>query len=40
VLRGDELICEGRETRALCVKLPGSALKAVAVPAFIRLRCS
>ena len=39
VLRGDELICEGRETRALCVKLPDGTLKAVPVPEFIRSMC-
>jgi hypothetical protein len=32
VMRGDELICEGRETRAPCVKQQDCALKAVARP--------
>ena len=39
VMRGDELICEGRETRAFCVKLPGGRLKAVPIPEFIRALC-
>jgi 4-hydroxybenzoyl-CoA thioesterase len=40
VVRGDELICEGRETRALCVKLADGGLKAIPVPDFIRSQCS
>ena len=40
VARGDELICEGRETRALCVRQSGGALKAVPVPEFIRAACA
>ena len=40
VLRGEVLICEGRETRALCVKRPDGSLKAVPVPDFIRQACS
>lgn len=40
VTRGDELICEGRETRALCVRDAQGALKAVPVPEFIRSACA
>ena len=40
VLRGNELICEGRETRALSVKQPDGQLKATAVPDFIRQACA
>ncbi|MBU6257390.1 MAG: acyl-CoA thioesterase [Burkholderiales bacterium] len=39
VTRGDALICEGRETRALCVLDGGGKLKAVPVPDFIRSAC-
>jgi len=38
-MRGEELICEGRETRALCVREDSSRLKAVPVPDFIRVAC-
>lgn len=40
VMRGDELVCEGRETRALCVREPGGRLKAIPVPDFIRDACA
>lgn len=40
VTRGDELLCQGRETRALCVKLPNGRLKAVPIPDSIRRICS
>jgi 4-hydroxybenzoyl-CoA thioesterase len=40
IMRGDTLICEGRATRALCVKHPDGQLKAVPVPEFIRAACS
>lgn len=40
VMRGDELICEGRETRALCVRDEQGVLKAIAVPDFIRAACA
>lgn len=40
VMRGDELICEGRETRALCVRDDSGKLKAVPVPEFIRSACA
>lgn len=39
VMRGDTLLCEGRETRALCVKDDTGRLKAVPVPDFIRQAC-
>jgi len=39
VLRGSTLICEGRATRALCVKQSDGKLKAVIVPDFIRAAC-
>jgi len=39
LMRGSELICEGRETRALCVREPGGRLKAIPVPEFIRAAC-
>jgi 4-hydroxybenzoyl-CoA thioesterase len=40
ITRGDELICEGRETRALCVREVGGRIKAVVVPEFIRAACA
>ncbi|MEM5429287.1 acyl-CoA thioesterase [Cupriavidus oxalaticus] len=40
VLRGDTLVCEGRETRALCVRQTDGRLKAITVPEFIRAACS
>jgi 4-hydroxybenzoyl-CoA thioesterase len=40
VMRGDTLICEGRETRALCLKDATGRLKAVEVPEFIRSACA
>ena len=39
VVRGDNLICEGRETRAFCVRDEEGRLKAVPIPAFIRAAC-
>ncbi|MFN9746185.1 MAG: acyl-CoA thioesterase [Betaproteobacteria bacterium] len=39
VVRGDTLICEGRETRALCVR-EGGRIKAVPVPDFIVAACA
>ncbi len=39
IVRGDDLICEGRETRALCVRAADGRLKAVPIPAFIRAAC-
>ncbi len=40
VTRGDDLICEGSETRALCVRNDQGRLKAVPVPEFIRSACA
>jgi 4-hydroxybenzoyl-CoA thioesterase len=40
VLRGDELICEGHETRALCVLGPDGRLRAVPVPDFVISACA
>jgi 4-hydroxybenzoyl-CoA thioesterase len=39
VVRGEDLICEGRETRALCLRDAGGRLKAVPVPEFIMAAC-
>lgn len=39
VMRGDDLICEGRETRVFCVREEGGRLKSIPVPAFIRAAC-
>lgn len=40
IMRGETLICEGRETRALCVREADGRLKAVPVPEFIRAACA
>jgi 4-hydroxybenzoyl-CoA thioesterase len=42
VMRGDDLICAGTETRAFCIRHPEHAdrIQAIAVPEDIRLRCS
>jgi 4-hydroxybenzoyl-CoA thioesterase len=40
VMRGEELICEARATRALCVRDDSGRLKAVPVPDFIRCACT
>lgn len=40
VLRGETLICEGRETRALCVRDDSGQLKAIPVPGFILSACT
>jgi 4-hydroxybenzoyl-CoA thioesterase len=39
VMRGSDLLCEGTETRAFCVRDASGRLKAIPVPAFIRERC-
>ncbi|HEU4457813.1 MAG TPA: thioesterase family protein [Methylibium sp.] len=39
IRRGEDLLCEGRETRALCVKPPGEAMKSVVIPDWLRKRC-
>jgi 4-hydroxybenzoyl-CoA thioesterase len=42
VKRGDEVLCEGTETRAFCVRLPDNPdrIKAIPVPADIKALCS
>jgi 4-hydroxybenzoyl-CoA thioesterase len=40
IMRGDTVICEGRETRALCIRAADGRLKAVPVPDFIRQACA
>lgn len=42
VMRGDDLLCEGTETRAFCVRPPETPdrIKAVAVPEDIKRLCS
>ncbi|MCX7815111.1 MAG: acyl-CoA thioesterase [Tepidimonas ignava] len=41
VRRGDELLCEGRETRAFCIRHPDDPgrIKAIPIPADIRALC-
>jgi 4-hydroxybenzoyl-CoA thioesterase len=40
ILRGDELLCEGRETRAFVVRLPGSyKMKSIPIPEDIKAMC-
>jgi 4-hydroxybenzoyl-CoA thioesterase len=40
IVRGETLICEGRETRALCVRDADGRLKAIPVPEFVRVACA
>jgi len=42
VVRGDDLLCEGTETRAFCVRDPADPkrLRAVPVPEFVRVACA
>jgi 4-hydroxybenzoyl-CoA thioesterase len=42
IRRGDDLICEGRETRAFCIRHPDKPdrMKAIPVPEDIRRQCS
>jgi 4-hydroxybenzoyl-CoA thioesterase len=41
ILRDDELLCEGRETRAFVVRVPGSyKLKSIPIPEDIKALCS
>jgi 4-hydroxybenzoyl-CoA thioesterase len=42
VMRGEELLCEGSETRAFCVRPPEQPdrIKAIPVPPDIRAKCS
>ena len=41
VMRGDELLCEGSETRVFCVRVPGEPdrIKAIPVPEDIKAMC-
>lgn len=41
VMRGDTLICEGTERRALCIKHPDDArrIKAIEIPDWFKARC-
>lgn len=40
VMRGDQVLCEGRETRAFCIHPEGGRLQAIEVPDFIKEKCS
>ncbi|HWP19585.1 MAG TPA: acyl-CoA thioesterase [Burkholderiaceae bacterium] len=40
VMRGDELLCEGRETRAFCIRDEEGRLRAVPAPEDIRALCT
>ncbi len=40
VFNCDQLVCEGRETRAFCVHPEGGRLQAIPVPDLIRQQCS
>jgi 4-hydroxybenzoyl-CoA thioesterase len=41
ILRGSDLLCEGRETRAFVVRVPGSyRLKAIPIPEDIKALCA
>ena len=42
VKRGDDLLCEGRETRAFCIRPPETPdrIKAIPIPADIKALCS
>ena len=40
VMNGDTVLCEGRETRAFCIHPEGGRLQAIAVPDFVREKCS
>jgi 4-hydroxybenzoyl-CoA thioesterase len=40
VLRGNDLVCEGRETRVLCARGDDGKLKAIPVPEFILSACA
>jgi 4-hydroxybenzoyl-CoA thioesterase len=39
IMRGETLICEGRETRAFCARDETGRLRAIAIPAWIRELC-
>ena len=42
VMRGDDMLCEGTETRAFCIRHPDNPdrIKAIAVPDDIKSKCS
>lgn len=41
VMRGADLLCEGLETRAICVRLPGEErIRAIAIPEDIKALCT
>ena len=42
VMRGDDVLCEGTETRAFCIRHPENPdrIKAIAVPEDIKSKCS
>jgi 4-hydroxybenzoyl-CoA thioesterase len=41
IMRGEDLLCEGRETRAFVTRVPGSyRLKAIPIPEDIKALCS
>ena len=40
VMKGDVVLCEGRETRAFCVHPEGGRLQAIPVPDFIKDKCN
>lgn len=40
VKRGEDVLCEGTETRAICVRLPGEdRIKAIPIPEDIKAKC-
>ena len=40
VMRGEDILCEGRETRAICVRVPGEdRIKAIPIPEDIKAKC-
>jgi 4-hydroxybenzoyl-CoA thioesterase len=39
-MRGEDVLCEGVETRAFCIRLPGEdRIRAIAVPQMIKALC-
>ena len=40
IFRGDELLCEGREVRAFCIRDETGRIKTVPVPQDIRALCT
>ena len=40
IMRGEDVLCEGVETRAFCIRLPGEdRIRAIAVPQMIKALC-